>query len=283
MYDLRCRERAPPVTVPAIHVNGLTKRYPSGTGVHDLSFSVPPGELFVFLGPNGAGKSSTIKMLTGLLAPSDGVAEVNGVDVVRDRTSAKRQIGYMAEQPFLYEKLTGREFVTFVADVYRVPRRTRIERSDRLLQILEMSDRADHLIETYSLGMRQKIAIASVLVHQPPVLFLDEPTNGLDPRSARTVKDLLRDICARGGTVFMTTHILEIAEQMCDRVGILDQGRLVAIGTIGELRDRQGLPDASLETIFLDVIGYSRPIDFDLFSANGYGEPIDIEPDAATA
>ncbi|MDQ3512252.1 MAG: ABC transporter ATP-binding protein [Chloroflexota bacterium] len=271
------------MTVPAIHVNGLTKRYPSGTGVHDLSFSVPPGELFVFLGPNGAGKSSTIKMLTGLLAPSDGVAEVNGVDVVRDRTSAKRQIGYMAEQPFLYEKLTGREFVTFVADVYRVPRRTRIERSDRLLQILEMSDRADHLIETYSLGMRQKIAIASVLVHQPPVLFLDEPTNGLDPRSARTVKDLLRDICARGGTVFMTTHILEIAEQMCDRVGILDQGRLVVIGTIGELRDRQGLPDASLETIFLDVTGYSRPIDFDLFSANGYGEPIDIEPDAATA
>ncbi|MEJ7761608.1 MAG: ABC transporter ATP-binding protein [Thermomicrobiales bacterium] len=271
------------MTIPAIRVQGLTKRYPSGTGVHDVTFVVPAGELFVFLGPNGAGKSSTIKMLTGLLTPSDGVVEVNGVDVVRDRTAAKRLIGYMAEQPFLYEKLTGREFVTFVADIYRVPRRTRIERSESLLQILEMTDRADHLIETYSLGMRQKIAIASVLVHQPPVLFLDEPTNGLDPRSARTVKDLLRDICARGGTVFMTTHILEIAEQMCDRVGILDQGRLVALGTIDELRDRLGLPDASLETIFLQVTGYARPIDFDLFTSSGYGEPLELDPDAASA
>jgi len=266
------------VTTPAIHVHRLTKRYASGGGVQDLTFSVPRGELFVFLGPNGAGKSSTIKMLTGLLPPGSGTAQVNGIDVVGDRIAAKRQIGYMAEQPFLYEKLTGREFITFIADVYRIPRAIRLDRTANLLRILDMEERADHLIETYSLGMRQKIALAAVLVHQPPVLFLDEPTNGLDPLSARTVKDLLRDICARGGTVFMTTHILEIAEQMADRVGILDQGRLIGLGTIPALRRHYGLPDASLEAIFLHATGYARPIDFDLFASQGYGAGPAVAP-----
>jgi ABC-2 type transport system ATP-binding protein len=184
-----------------------------------LTFSIGAGELFVFLGPNGAGKSSTIKMLTGLLPPTSGSARVAGHDIEKDPISLKRDIGYMAERPFLYEKLTGMEFLRFMADVYGVPRRIRDERAGSLLEVFELADAANLTIEAYSQGMRQKIALSGVLIHEPRVLFLDEPTNGLDPRSARTVKTVLREICDRGATVFMTTHVLEIAEQMCDRVG----------------------------------------------------------------
>jgi ABC-2 type transport system ATP-binding protein len=238
-----------------IEVAGLTKRYPGGAGIEDLTFSVAPGELFVFLGPNGAGKSSTIKILTGLVAPDSGQARVGGRDAVRERLSLKRNIGYMAEFPFMYEKLSGREFIHFLADVFGVPSTERDRRTGELLRAFDLAASADQLIETYSQGMRQKTALAAVLVHEPQVLFLDEPTNGLDPRSARIVKDVLRQITARGATVFMTTHVLEIAEQMCDRIGILNEGRLVAIGTLDELRDLAGLPGASLEDVFLRVTG----------------------------
>jgi ABC-2 type transport system ATP-binding protein len=249
-----------------IEVQGLSKRYPSGEGVRGLTFTVGAGELFVFLGPNGAGKSSTVKMLTGLLTPDAGWARVAGYDVVRQRLALKSEIGYMAEQPFLYEKLTGREFLRFVADVYRVRRYVRDRRILDLLETFELSDAADSLIETYSQGMRQKIALASVLIHEPRVLFLDEPTNGLDPRSARLVKDILRHICGRGATVFLTTHVLEIAEQMCDRVGILHEGELIALGSLDELRRSQGLPGASLETIFLRLTGAAEPTFHDLYA-----------------
>jgi ABC-2 type transport system ATP-binding protein len=238
-----------------IEVNGLTKHYPGGEGVRGLTFSIRAGELFVFLGPNGAGKSSTIKMLTGLMPPTSGTARVAGHDIESDPIALKREIGYMAERPFLYEKLTGLEFLRFMADVYSVPRRIRDERAASLLAIFELSEAANVLIEAYSQGMRQKIAISSVLIHEPKVLFLDEPTNGLDPRSARIVKDVLREICDRGATVFMTTHVLEIAEQMCDRVGILDDGRLIAVGTVDQLRLENGRAEASLEDIFLDLTG----------------------------
>jgi ABC-2 type transport system ATP-binding protein len=239
-----------------IAVEDLTKTYSGGgEAVRGLSFEVYAGELFVFLGPNGAGKSSTIKMLTGLLPPSGGTARVGGYDVVRQPLELKRAIGYMAERPFLYDKLTGREFLRFVADVFGVRRRERDERAAGLLRLFELEPAADALIESYSQGMRQKIALASVLIHQPPVLFLDEPTNALDPRSARVVKDVLRDICDRGATVFMTTHVLAVAERMCDRVGILRDGRLIEIGTLPELRARHGAADASLEDIFLGLTG----------------------------
>ncbi len=249
-----------------IEVQGLAKRYPTGEGVHGLTFHVDAGELFVFLGPNGAGKSSTVKMLTGLLTPDAGSARVAGYDVVRHRLALKREIGYMAEQPFLYDKLTGREFLRFVADVYRVPHAIRDRRIQDLLRTFELGNAADSLIETYSQGMRQKIALASVLVHEPKVLFLDEPTNGLDPRSARLVKDILRHICDRGATVFLTTHVLEIAEQMCDRVGILNEGELIALGTLDDLRQQQGLPAASLETIFLRLTGAADLTFHDLYA-----------------
>jgi ABC-2 type transport system ATP-binding protein len=249
-----------------IEVSGLTKHYPGGDGVRGLTFSIPAGELFVFLGPNGAGKSSTIKMLTGLMPPTSGLARVAGHDIETDPIELKRDIGYMAERPFLYEKLTGLEFLRFMADVYAVPRRIRDERASSLLEIFELSDSANMLIEAYSQGMRQKIAISGVLIHEPRVLFLDEPTNGLDPRSARTVKDVLREICDRGATVFMTTHVLEIAEQMCDRVGILNEGRLIAVGAVEQLRREQGRPEASLEDLFLELTGAAGRPDLRLYA-----------------
>lgn len=254
--------------MPLIEVIGLSKHYAGGDGVTNLTFSVSAGELFVFLGPNGAGKSSTIKMLTGLLSPSSGVARVAGKDIVRDTVALKRLIGYMAEQPYLYEKLTGREFLHFIADIYGVARPVRDRRTRDLLVAFELDEAADALIETYSQGMRQKIALASVLIHEPAVLFLDEPTNGLDPRSARRVKDVLRQICDRGATVFMTTHVLEVAEQMCDRVGILNAGRLVALGTLEELRRSCGLPGATLEAIFLRLTGSVDVVELGLYAGS---------------
>ncbi len=249
-----------------IEVSGLTKHYPGGDGVRGLTFSIRAGELFVFLGPNGAGKSSTIKMLTGLMPPTSGVAIVANHNVSKDPISLKREIGYMAERPFLYEKLTGLEFLRFMADIYGVPRKTRDERADSLMAIFELADAANLLIEAYSQGMRQKIALSGVLIHEPKVLFLDEPTNGLDPRSARTVKDVLREICDRGATVFMTTHVLEIAQEMCDRVGILNEGRLIAVGTVDELRRTLNMPDASLEDLFLKLTGNAERPDLQLYA-----------------
>ena len=252
-----------------IEAQSLTKRFASGSGVSDLTFSVTRGELFVFLGPNGAGKSTTVKMLTGLLDPDAGTARVAGFNSVLDRLSVKLAIGYMAERPYLYDKLTAREYVTFVADVFNVPAESRRRRMTELFSAFEIGDAADHLIETFSHGMRQKTALAAVLIHEPQVLFLDEPTNGLDPRSARIIKDVLREICNRGATVFMTTHVLEIAEQMCDRVAILDHGRLVALGTMEELRTSTGLRDGSLEDIYLALTGAASTPSLSLYAAAG--------------
>jgi ABC-2 type transport system ATP-binding protein len=252
-----------------IEVSGLTKHYPGGDGVRGLTFSIRAGELFVFLGPNGAGKSSTIKMLTGLMPPTSGTAIVASHDVSKDPISLKRDIGYMAERPFLYEKLTGLEFLRFMADIYGVPRKIRDERADSLMAIFELADAANLLIEAYSQGMRQKIALSGVLIHEPKVLFLDEPTNGLDPRSARTVKDVLREICDRGATVFMTTHVLEIAQEMCDRVGILNEGRLIAVGTVDELRADLQMPEGSLEDLFLELTGNAERPDLQLYAGMG--------------
>lgn len=238
-----------------ITVQNLTKDFGNGHGVFELSFSVEVGELFVFLGPNGAGKSSTVKMLTGITTPDGGCASIAGYDAVRHRLQVKRSIGYMAERPYLDEKLTGREFVAFVADVFGVDRVDRNKRLDELFAAFELGEVADQLIGTYSHGMRQKVALSAVLIHEPAALFLDEPTNGLDPRSARIVKDVLRKICAQGATVMMTTHILEIAEGMCDRVAILNHGRLAALGTIDELQRKTALPSGTLEDIYLELTG----------------------------
>jgi ABC-2 type transport system ATP-binding protein len=194
-------------------------------------------------------------MLIGLLRPTAGTAQIAGYDILQEPLAVKANLGYLAEHAFLYDKLTGREFLRFIAGLYRVPRDRQEARIARLLELFDLSGKGDELIESYSKGMRQKISIASLLVHQPKVLFLDEPTNGLDPKSARLIKDVLRQLCSQGTTVFMSTHILEIAENMCDRVAIIHEGRLVAQGTLAELRQRAQAPGSSLEDIFLQLTG----------------------------
>lgn len=231
----------------------LSKRYGATVAVDGLSLKVG-GELFVFLGPNGAGKTTTIKMMTGLLRPDHGWVTVNGFDIATQPLEAKRCIGLVPERPYVYPKLTGREFLFFMATLYKVPRETALRRFDNLVELFDLRSHIDRLIETYSHGLKQKIALSGALIHDPKVLFLDEPTVGLDPRSARNLKNLLKGLVQRGVTVFMSTHILEIAESMCDRVGIIDKGRLVALGTMSELR-RKSTRHQSLEDIFLELTG----------------------------
>jgi len=239
-----------------VDARGLTKRYGTFTAVAAVDLAIRPGEIVGLLGPNGAGKTTTLRMLCGLLGPSAGSAWVAGVDVIHDARRAKAQVGYLDEEPVVYPNLTGREFLDFVADLYGVPGGpARRERAQRLLRLFELEGKQDELIASYSHGMRQKIGLASLLVHAPRVLLLDEPTNGLDPRSARRVKDLLRELGTRGVTTVLSTHILEIAQALCDRVAIMDRGRIVALGTLEELRSGTDQAGASLEDLFLTLTG----------------------------
>jgi ABC-2 type transport system ATP-binding protein len=243
---------------PTIRAQGLTKRFGKFSAVSDVSFEVGAGEVFGFLGPNGAGKTTTIRMLTGLVRPSSGSAVVAGYDVAAEPREVKRRVGYLAETPYLYGKLSGREFLAFMGGLYEVPPALARSRAERLLSLFELADKADDLAESYSHGMRQKLALAGAMLHEPPVLFLDEPTSGLDPRSARLVKDLLVALVERGHTVFLSTHVLEIAEHLCHRVGIIDHGQVVATGTLDELRHQAHVEAYSLEDIFLQLTGGSE-------------------------
>ena len=231
--------------------------------VDALTLQVDAGEIFGFLGPNGAGKTTTINMLTGLLRPTSGTATLGGYDIQKQSLQAKAILGLMPDTPQLYEALTGRQFVRMIADLYEVPPRQAENEMRVLLDQLELVDAADDQIKGYSYGMQKKILLISLLVHHPKILFLDEPTSGLDPRSARTVREILRERCEQGCTVFMTTHILEIAERICDRVGIISKGQLIAVGTLSELQQKQrdlqtqstdvNQPTETLEDIFLDL------------------------------
>ena len=238
-----------------IDVRGLSKYYGDLAAAKDLTFSVHAGEIFGFLGPNGAGKTTTIRMLTGLLRPTRGSATVAGFDVVRESLEVKRRIGYVADPPYLYPKLTGKEFLHFIADLYSMDQADAAAQAAELLALFELDDKANELIDSYSHGMKQKLALAAALLHHPQAIFLDEPTSGLDPRSSRTVRDLLVGLARRGLTIFLNTHFLDTAEQMCDRVGILRSGELVAIGAMEDLRRQARSGDASLEDIYLDVTG----------------------------
>ncbi|MBC8104008.1 MAG: ABC transporter ATP-binding protein [Cytophagales bacterium] len=235
----------------------LVKRYGIGDtsplAVDDLCLSVAAGELFGFLGENGAGKTTTIKMLTGLIPPTRGAARIGGFDLRDDPLRAKALMGYIPDNPFLYEKLTGREFLEFIGDLYRVPgtpvRRARIH---DLLTLFDLDTKAESLIGGYSRGMRQKIALAAALLHDPKALFLDEPTVGLDPKSTRRLQDVLRAVAAQGTAVFLSTHVMEVAAGLCDRIGIMHKGRLVAIGTPSELTEGGR---RTLEEVFLSLTG----------------------------
>ena len=236
-----------------IRFDAVTKSYAGDVNAVDgLDLSVEDGELFVFLGPNGAGKTTSIKMCATLLQPTSGRVLVDGLDVVADSLQVRAGIGYLPENPFLYESLSGRQMLAFVGEARGMEPQRLQRRAHELLALLELDEAAEQPIRSYSHGMRKKVALAAALLHDPHVLLFDEPTSGLDPRSARVVKDLLLGLRDRGTTVFLSTHILEVAERMCDRAGIIQQGRLVAVGTMDELRAGR---DASLEDIFLELTG----------------------------
>ena len=235
--------------------DNLTRSFGDLLAVDRLSLSVKSGELYGFLGPNGAGKTTTIRIMTGLLRPTAGSACIGGFDIQQNPRQARSIFGYIPDNPFLYDKLTGWEFLTFMADLYSLPMENRKERISELLHLFELDQKGDELIQSYSRGMRQKISLAGALIHNPEIVFLDEPTSGLDPRSARLMKDLLRQLCDNGVTVFISTHILEIAERMCDRFGIIHHGRLIATGTMEELRSHSVAGSESLEDIFLSLTG----------------------------
>jgi ABC-2 type transport system ATP-binding protein len=237
-----------------IETQHLTKLYGEKPAVNDVSFQVYTGEVFGFLGPNGAGKTTTIKMIVGLLKPSSGNIKVAGYDVEAQSLLAKAASGYVPDTPNLYPKLSGRELLRFVGDLYNLDRQQIVRRIDELLKMFDLIEAGDDQIDSYSHGMQQKTALAAALMHDPKVLVLDEPTVGLDPKSARLIKDILRQMAERGAAVFLSTHILEIAERMCDRIGIINKGQLVAEGTMDQLRaSSQG--ETSLEDIFLSLTG----------------------------
>ena len=235
----------------AIEAINLSKRYSGLVAVDGLSLQIQTGELFGFLGPNGAGKTTTLNMLTTLIQPTSGKATICELDLATQSTEIKNRIGLMPDTPKIYPTLTGRQFIHFVASLYRLDSETVEERMFRYLNLFDLHQVVDDQIKSYSYGMQKKILLVSVLIRDPEVLFLDEPTAGLDPKSANTVKQLLVDLCQNGRTVFMATHILEIAEKVCDRIGIIHQGKLIAAGTLAELRSQ--IANTSLEDIFLQL------------------------------
>ena len=237
----------------AIEAIGLRKTYGPLEAVKGVNLQVRGGEIMGFLGPNGAGKTTTIKMLTGLLTPTSGTARICGYNIQAQPIQAKSCIGYVPDTPNLYGKLNAWEFLRFMGRLYRVPAAQLEQRAAELLKLFDLEEAAGDLLEGYSHGMQQKMVLAGALVHNPQVLFLDEPTVGLDPKSARLIKALLRQIADRGSTVFFSTHILEIAERMCDRVAIINKGEIISVGTMEELR--AGGASGSLEDIFLSLTG----------------------------
>jgi len=235
-----------------IELINVTKRYGPKVAVQNLNLSVPAGELFAFLGPNGAGKTTTIKMLCGLLFPTEGTVTVGGFDLRTHGDEARKLISYVPDQPFLYEKLTGREFLQFTCDLYGLDRAYAADRTATVIELFHLDDFVDDLTERYSHGMRQRTVFAAALVHEPRLLIADEPTVGLDPKSIRELKTLLRQQAESGVTVFLSTHTLDIAEELADRIGIIDHGRMLAYGTMDDLR-KLAARDGSLEDLFLKI------------------------------
>jgi ABC-2 type transport system ATP-binding protein len=240
---------------PAIVVRHLSKAFRKKVAVDGISFEVPRGRFFGFLGPNGAGKSTTIKMLTGLLRPTAGEVTIEGFSLEKDLLELKRVIGVLPEELPLYERLTGEEYLHFAGRMYGLGREETRRRTEELLSFLSLEDERGKLIVDYSQGMRKKVALAAALIHSPKVLFLDEPLNGIDPVSGRVVTDLLRRLADKGVTLFFTTHVLDVVERLCDEVAIIDHGRLIAQGTLDQIRaQREVAQDASLEDVFLKLV-----------------------------
>jgi len=234
-----------------IEINHLTKDFGRVVAVNDLSLHVPAGEIFCFLGPNGAGKTTTIKMLTGLLRPTSGDARIGGIDIQRNPVEAKKLIGYIPDMPYLYERLTPEDFFIFTGDLYGIPRRRILEERETSFDLFGVNEYRQMLIKDLSHGMRQRLIYAATLLHEPRVLFVDEPLIGLDPYTIRLIKDLLREKARGGMTVFLTTHILALAEDIGDRIGVILEGRLHALGSLSELLQQAG--GQNLEEVFLKL------------------------------
>lgn len=238
----------------ALDLRGLTKRYGAKTAVDRLDLTVRPGELYALLGPNGAGKTTTLRMAVGLLKPDGGAIHVFGVDALADPTAAKRKTAWLPDEPMLYDKLTPLEYLDFIAGLWSVPGKIARARAEELLKAFDLWDQRGQRCEGFSRGMKQKTALAGALIHDPQLLILDEPLTGLDATVARLVKDMLQARAAAGATVILTTHILEVAERIADRIGVIARGRLLAQGTLAELRMRSGAGGATLEDVFLSLI-----------------------------
>ena len=238
-----------------IRLTKLTKRYGTFTAVDGVDLEVPAGELFGFLGPNGAGKTTTLRMIAGILRPTAGAVHIAGIDLAKDPVAAKSKLGFIPDRPFIYEKLTGIEFLRFVAGLYSQQGADVEHRARELLALFDLEEWRDELVESYSHGMRQKLIISSALVHRPEVIVVDEPMVGLDPKAARTLKDLFREYVRRGNTIMMSTHTLEVAEGMCDRIGIIQNGHIRACGTMDDLRSTAQDGATGLEQIFLRLTG----------------------------
>jgi ABC-2 type transport system ATP-binding protein len=236
-----------------IKLINLTKKYGKLTAVNGINLEVRSGEVFGFLGPNGAGKTTTIKMMAGLLQPTGGSAQIGGFDVQKEPLKAKFITGFIPDRPFLYEKLTATEFMHFMASLYEM--KDPGKRIAELLELFGLPEWKDELIENFSHGMKQRLVMASALLHDPKVLVVDEPMVGLDPRGARLVKDIFRDLASRDVTVFMSTHTLEIVEAMCTRVAIINKGEIIAEGSVEDLGRLARMPESHLEPIFLKLTG----------------------------
>jgi ABC-2 type transport system ATP-binding protein len=239
----------------AVNLRSVTKCYNEIVAVNNISLTINTGEIFGLLGPNGSGKSTTLKMALGLVTPTAGEISVLGMNVQKDPVAVKQQVGYVPEAPNVYEFLTGIEYLDFIADIYGVPNSEKKERITEYLKALELEGREGDMINSYSDGMKKKISLISAFIHKPKLLLLDEPLNALDPRSARIVKDFLHELKAQGVTTIMSTHVLEIAEAICDRIGIMYQGNILALGNMNELRQRASMPSSGLEDIFLKLTG----------------------------
>ncbi len=238
-----------------IELRELTKTYHHHKAVDRLSLTVRRGEIFGFIGPNGAGKTTTIKMMGGILAPTSGATVIAGTPMQVDPEKAKRKIGFIPDRPYLYEKLTGIEFMRFTADVYGVPENRFNEKAGALLETFALADWSQELIESYSHGMKQRLIMAAALVHDPDVLIVDEPMVGLDPAAILMVKNLFRQLADRGMTLFISTHTLKVAEEICDRIGVIARGRLVASGTTADLQREANVSTADLEKVFMHLTG----------------------------
>ncbi len=235
-----------------LEIKNITKTYGKDTlAVDDLSLTIKDGQIVGFIGPNGAGKTTTIKMLTGILKPDTGSISINGYDIVKNAIMAKRQFGFVSDNPNVYPKLRGREYLNFIADMYEVDYQRRDQQIKHYSNLLKMEDVLDDKIATYSHGMRQKIMVIAVLIHDPYLLILDEPLTGLDPQSSFVLKELMKERAAEGKSVFFSTHVLEIAEKLCDQIAIVNLGRIIYVGTLENLK--KDYPDLSLEEIFLKV------------------------------